>query len=53
MRGAPIAEAMEAELGIPVYDTVSTAVWKSMRIAGADPRRVKGWGRLFTEVAYA
>lgn len=53
MRGAPIAEAMEAELGIPVYDTVSTAVWKSLRIAGVDPRRVKGWGRLFTEVAYA
>jgi maleate isomerase len=53
MRGAAIAEAMEAELGIPIYDTVSTAVWKSMRLAGADPRRVKGWGRLFTEVAYA
>lgn len=53
MRGAPVAAAMEAELGIPVYDTVSTAVWKSMKIAGADPRRVKGWGRLFSEVAYA
>ncbi len=53
MRGAPIADAMEAELGIPVYDTVSTAVWKSMRVAGADPRRIKGWGRLFTDVAYA
>jgi len=53
MRGAPIVAALEAELGIPIYDTVSTAVWKSMRLAGADPRRVKGWGRLFTEVAYA
>jgi len=53
MRGAAIAEAMEAELGIPIYDTVSTAVWKSMRLAGADPRRLKGWGRLFTDVAYA
>lgn len=53
MRGAPIAQAMEAELGIPVYDTVSTAVWKSMSVAGADPRRVRGWGRLFAEVAYA
>ncbi len=51
MRGAPIADAMEAELGIPVYDTVSTAVWKSMSIAGADTRRVEGWGRLFAEVA--
>ena len=53
MRGATIAEAMEAELGIPIYDTVSTAVWKSMRVAGADPQRLKGWGRLFTDVAYA
>ncbi len=46
-RGAGVAEAIEAELGIPVYDTVSTALWKSMRVAGADPRRVQGWGRIF------
>lgn len=46
-RGAGIAPAIEAETGIPVYDTVSTALWKSMRMAGADPRRVRGWGRIF------
>lgn len=50
MRGALLAERMEKELGIPIYDTVATSVWKSMRMAGADPKRVKGWGRLFTEV---
>ena len=50
LRGAPVAHTLEKETGIPVYDTVSTAVWKSMKIAGADPKRVKGWGRLFTEV---
>ena len=50
LRGAPVADTLEKETGIPVYDTVSTAVWKSMRIAGADPKRVRGWGRLFTEV---
>lgn len=50
MRGAPVADALEKELGIPIYDTVSTSVWKSMRMAGADPKRIKGWGRLFTEV---
>ena len=50
LRGAPVAAAMEKETGIPVYDSVSTAVWKSMKIAGADPRRINGWGRLFTEV---
>ena len=46
-RGAGIAETIEAETGIPVYDTVSTALWKSMRLAGADPSRVRGWGRIF------
>jgi maleate isomerase len=46
-RGAGIAGAIEAETGIPVYDTVSTALWKSMRLAGADPRRISGWGRIF------
>jgi len=50
LRGAPVADALEKETGIPVYDSVSTAVWKSMKIAGADPKRVKGWGRLFTQV---
>ena len=47
LRGAPLAEALEAELGIPVYDSVATVVWKSLRLAGADARRVRGWGRLF------
>lgn len=46
-RGAGVAEIIEAETGIPVLDSVSTALWKSMSVAGADPRRVKGWGRLF------
>ncbi|MBT3360189.1 MAG: Asp/Glu/hydantoin racemase [Rhodospirillales bacterium] len=50
MRGALVANAMEKELEIPIYDTVSTSVWKSMKMAGADPKRIKGWGSLFTEV---
>jgi maleate isomerase len=48
MRGAPIVAALEAELGIPIYDSVSVCVWKSMLVAGDDPRQVKGWGRLFS-----
>lgn len=51
LRGAPLAEALEQELGIPVYDTISTVVWKSLRMAGGDPRRIRGWGRLFRELA--
>jgi maleate isomerase len=49
-RGAGIVEALEAETGIPIYDTVATGLWKGMRIAKADPRRIRGWGRLFREV---
>jgi maleate isomerase len=51
LRGAPLADELEQELGIPIYDSVATVVWKSLRLAGADPRRVRGWGRLFAEVA--
>lgn len=47
LRGAPLAEELEAELGIPVYDSIATVVWKSLQLAGADTRRITGWGRLF------
>ena len=49
-RGAGLVEALERELGIPIYDTVSVTVWKSLKLAGVDQRRVEGWGRLFGEV---
>jgi maleate isomerase len=49
LRAAQLVPALEAELGIPVYDTIATAVWKSLRLAGVDPRRVQGWGRLFSD----
>ena len=48
MRAAPLAEELEEQHGIPVYDTVATTVWKSLQVAGVDPRRVKGWGRIFS-----
>jgi len=50
LRGAPLVEELERELGIPIYDTIATVVWKSLRLAGVDTRRVQGWGRLFREV---
>lgn len=49
-RGAPIAETIEAETGIPVYDTVATGLWKSMKLAGVDPSIIQGWGSLFRDV---
>ncbi|AXS41519.1 aspartate/glutamate racemase family protein [Breoghania sp. L-A4] len=48
--GAPVLAELERELGIPIYDTVQTAVWKSMKVCGADPSRVTGWGRLFQDL---
>ena len=50
LRGAPLVEELEAELGIPIYDTIATVVWKSLKLAGADPKRIEGWGRLFHAV---
>ncbi len=47
-RGAAVAEIIENETGIPVYDTISTALWKSMKLAGKDPSQIKGWGKLFS-----
>jgi len=51
LRAAPLVDEIERELGIPIYDTIATVVWKSLKLAGADPKRIKGWGRLFQQVA--
>ena len=49
LRAAHVAQELEDELGIPVFDMVSTAVWKSLRLCGIDTRRIKGWGSLFAQ----
>ena len=46
LRGAPMAARLEAEFGVPVYDTIATVVWKSLRLAGVDTRRLARWGAL-------
>jgi len=51
LRGAPLVEELEREIGIPIYDTISTVVWKSLKQAGADPSRIRHWGSLFRDVA--
>ena len=48
MRAAPLVAGLERALGIPIFDTVATAVWKSLRLADVDPGRVLDWGSLFT-----
>ncbi|MFT5171979.1 MAG: maleate isomerase [Gammaproteobacteria bacterium] len=49
MRGAGVVAQLEQEIGIPIYDTVATGVWCSMQLAGDDPSRIQGWGRLFDD----
>jgi maleate isomerase len=51
LRGAPLVPALEAELGLPIIDSISAVVWKSLRLAGIDTRRIHAWGRLFKEAA--
>jgi maleate isomerase len=49
MRAAPITSELEAELGIPIYDSIAAAVWKSLLLAGGNPQRVNAWGSLFQD----
>jgi maleate isomerase len=49
MRGAALVEELERELDVAIFDSVSLAVWASLRAAGVCPTRVRGWGRLFDE----
>ena len=44
---APVVPALEAELGIPIYDSTVLAVWKALKVSGVDTRRGRRWGRLF------
>jgi maleate isomerase len=47
LRGALLVPELEAEFGIPVYDTIATVVWKALKLTGVDTHRMVGKGRLF------
>lgn len=49
LRAAPLVDRLEQETGIPIYDTISVVVWKSLQLAGVDTSRVQGWGQLFQQ----
>jgi maleate isomerase len=51
LNAAPLVDDLEQEVGIPIYDTIATVIWKSLVLAGVDPSRVTGWGKLFREAA--
>ena len=46
---APLAAGIEAEFGIPMFDSVAMAVWKSLRLLGIDTAPARAWGRVFAE----
>ena len=48
---APLVDRLERATGLPIYDTIATVVWKSLLVAGVDPKRVTGWGSLFQKAA--
>jgi maleate isomerase len=49
MRGAGLVEQLEGELGIPIYDSIATTLWKSLNVAGVTSSRIRQWGRLFRD----
>lgn len=49
LRAAPLVDRLEQETGIPIYDTISVVVWKSLKLAGVDTSRIQGWGQLFQQ----
>jgi maleate isomerase len=51
LKAAPLVARLEQEVGIPIYDTIATVVWKALAMAGVDPARVSGWGSLFQRLA--
>jgi maleate isomerase len=46
---APVIPALEAETGIPMFDSVSIGVWHALRLMGVDTSPARDWGRLFAE----
>lgn len=48
MDGAALAEDFEQRSGALLLDSIAVAAWGTLRAAGVDTRRVRGWGRLFS-----
>lgn len=47
---AVMAAPLEAELGLPVYDSTALGVWHALKLAGADTRPAAAlWGSLFAQ----
>jgi maleate isomerase len=44
---AHLVPELEQKLDVPIYDTVSTVLWKALVMGNIDPTRIAHWGRLF------
>ena len=51
LAAAPLVEALEAETGVPIHDSVAVTIWGALRRAGGDWLSVPGWGRLLAQAA--
>jgi maleate isomerase len=49
LAGAGLVEELEAETGIPIYDSVAVSVWGALRACGVMHPVTSGWGRLFRQ----
>jgi maleate isomerase len=47
MNSAPVVAELEAELGLPIYDSIASAVWSCLGIAGVSAASLTDWGRMF------
>ena len=47
LEGAAVAAALERELNVLILDSVAVTLWRTMLLAGTDPRVLSGWGRVF------
>jgi maleate isomerase len=49
LRSTQLVETLELELGIPIFDSSATVVWKALKLMGIDTRQMQGWGRMFRD----
>jgi maleate isomerase len=47
MRGALLAQEVEADGDVVLIDSVSAFVWKALHLLGAPASTARRWGRLF------
>jgi maleate isomerase len=47
MRGAFVAPRLEAELGLPVFDSVAFTLWKAIAATKSEMMGLRRWGTLF------